>query len=101
MNYKHIEKTCGNGWLSLVDQVFDKLPSGFAIKQTYQKWGALMFDVEPYNEEFEIFLEKIEDQSKRICEICGEDGEEKIVNDWVETLCNKKECLETCEKLRF
>jgi len=97
----HIKKTCGEGWLNLVDQVFDKLPPGCVITQTYQKWGALMFDVDPYNEEFESYLKNIEYQSEEMCEICGESGDEKIVNNWVETLCNKKSCVETCQKLNF
>ncbi len=38
---KWIEKTCGKGWLKLVDEVYDKLPNDLKINQAYQKWGTL------------------------------------------------------------
>ena len=50
-----IENKCGKGWLALVDKVFDALPPGTAIKGAYQKWAALKFDIEPYDEKFGVF----------------------------------------------
>ena len=82
-----IKQTCGEGWLHLVDQVFDNLPSDISVTQTYQKYAALKFDIEPYNEEFEICLEQIEEQSLNTCEKCGSKGGRYIVNNWEHTRC--------------
>lgn len=38
---KWIKETCGEGWLSMVDEVYDKLPSHLTVSQAYQKWGLL------------------------------------------------------------
>lgn len=82
-----IEKTCGKGWLILVDEVYDKLPEYLIITQTYQKWGVLKFDTNIDDQDFETFLQSIEDKSSMICEICGESGGEVTVDNWVHTRC--------------
>lgn len=82
-----IKQTCGEGWLHLVDQVFDNLPCGASITQAYQKYTALRFDVEPYIEEYETYLEGIEDASLNTCEKCGSKGYRYIVNNWEHTRC--------------
>ena len=82
-----IEKTCGKGWLILVDEVYDKLPTHLSITQAYQKWGILMFDINKEDQDFETFLQSIEDKSSEICEICGESGGEVTVDNWIHTRC--------------
>lgn len=82
-----IEKTCGSGWLKLIDEVYDKLPHDLHINQAYQKWGILMFDLEGEDEEFTKFLEDIENKSSETCEICGIEGNEVTIKGWVHTRC--------------
>jgi len=82
-----IKKSCGEGWLHLVDDVFDHLPSGCSVTQVYQKYAALMFDVEPYIEEFSTYLDSIEEASLNTCEKCGTKGYRYIVNNWEHTRC--------------
>ncbi len=96
---EHISLTCGDGWLKLIDDVYANLPDGIVITQVYQKWGALRFDIEPESEEVEEFLETIEGKSLSMCEVCGEPAGEKVIDGWVETLCDNESCLETCKKL--
>lgn len=84
---KWIQKTCGTGWLKLVDEVYDKLPNNLQINQAYQKWGRLMFDLEQENENFEKFLETIEEKSSETCEKCGSIGQEVIITGWMHTRC--------------
>ncbi len=84
---KWIRKTCGTGWLDLVDEVYDNLPSDLGINQAYQKWGSLMFDLEKENEAFERFLEVIEEKSSKTCEKCGSVGEEVSIDGWIHTRC--------------
>lgn len=83
-----IIKTCGEGWLKLVDEVYDNLPEHLSIVQTYQKWGVLMFDMDEYDPVFEAFLEAIQNQSARICEKCGAPGTESTINGWIYTRCD-------------
>ncbi len=82
-----INKTCGEGWLPLVDTVFDKLPPNITVTSTYQKWGALRFDIDPWDESCESLLEGIEDRSLETCEVCGEKGNEKEIDNWIHTRC--------------
>lgn len=82
-----IKKTCGEGWLHLVDQVFDNLTSEASVTQAYQKYAALMFDINPYSEDFEKFLEQIEEKSLSTCEKCGSKGYRHIISNWEHTRC--------------
>ena len=83
----HIEATCGKGWLPLVEEVYQKLPSHLKITQAYQKWGELCFDLDQEDEAFGAILEEIQLRSSQMCEICGADGKERIVDNWVHTRC--------------
>jgi len=82
-----IRKVCGNGWLPLIESVYKQLPPDVTIISVYQKWGALRFDTDVENEIFQKYLEKIEQNSLTICEVCGESGTEYTVNNWIHTLC--------------
>ena len=84
---KWIEKTCGTGWLPMVDEVYDRLPAHLNITQAFQKWGTLQFDLDKEDVKFEAFLEEIEIKSGSICEKCGAPGKEEIVDGWVYTRC--------------
>ncbi len=98
---KWIEKTCGKGWFPLIEEVYARLPSGVTITTVYQKWGALRFDCDLWDDKFEEYLEEVEEKSMKTCEVCGKQGGEKIVNDWVETLCEEEACLESCKQLEY
>lgn len=50
---RHIKSTCREGWLSLVDEVYNLLPKGITINEVYQKWGGLQFDFEGGNQAFQ------------------------------------------------
>jgi len=82
-----IKEKCGDGWLSLIDSVYDHKPDNVMITDTYQKWGALTFDHKPWDEEFGNYLDEINEKSMGICEICGTKGEERTVKERVYTLC--------------
>ncbi len=86
---EYILETCGEGWLPLVDRVYENLPAELTITQTYQKWAALRFDIEPENEEFEEFLSQIEELSLKTCEKCGVQGISYYINSWEHTRCEE------------
>ena len=82
-----IEETCGEGWLHLVDSVYDHIGEKYEVTSVYQKWGALRFDISPWDDEIDSFLESISDKSLTTCEVCGANGKESRINDWVHTRC--------------
>ncbi|NHZ93279.1 hypothetical protein F2P45_30345 [Massilia sp. CCM 8733] len=88
-----IEKTCGRGWLYLVDEIFDKVPPGIVIEEVFQKWGHLHVTYSPYDEAFESFLFDIEHLSAGLCEICGKPGEEKMHDGWSIARCPRHALL--------
>lgn len=80
---------CGYpGWLALVDEVYDRLPPGLQIRQAYQKWAELRFDVDVDDAAFEAFLVEIADRSATICGVCGGAGRRQTVEGWDETICD-------------
>ena len=36
-----IKETCGNGWLFLVDIIYDDIPPNLTINEVFQKWAGL------------------------------------------------------------
>ena len=85
-----IADTCGEGWLPLVDKIYDNLPPNFEVCEIFQKYGALEVCTEPYqydNEEFAQFLSDLNYESGTICQTCGEIGAIHIVDGWMTALC--------------
>lgn len=84
-----IQGSCGEGWLPLVNEVFDNLPPQLSITDAFQKWGALRFDTDPQGDmEFADYLENVAERSSKICEICGAVGIEMVIDNWVVTRCD-------------
>lgn len=90
---KCIQLSCGEGWLFLVDEVFDALPLGCRVDDIYQKYGSLHVDIKPENLEFEKLLYDIECRSEFICEICGDKGSHYVIDGSLEAA----RCLKHCE----
>ncbi len=84
---KWILKKCGEGWLGLIDEVYDNLPRGIEITQVYQKYAGLRVDINPESESFEDFLADIEERSYSLCEICGKEASQYEINEWEYTRC--------------
>jgi hypothetical protein len=84
-----IRDNCGEGWLPLVDEVFENLPPNILITYAFQKWGALKFDLESYDDTaFIEYLDDVAERSLGICETCGAAGIEMIINSWTVTRCD-------------
>lgn len=85
---QHLLKCNEAGWLKFIDSAFHNKPENVEITEVFEKWGALEIRFEGECEYFERVLERINQRSTEICEICGEKGEETVVGGWVTTLCN-------------
>ena len=84
-----ILESCGAGWLTLVDQIYDELPERVEVLSVYQKWAELHCDTSREDEVFDKALSGIQNKSRSMCEICGEKGSHYII-DFCETVrCEK------------
>jgi hypothetical protein len=84
-----IRDNCGEGWLPLVDEVFENLPPHISITCAFQKWGALRFDLDAYDDSaFTDYLDDVAERSLEICETCGAAGIEMIIDSWTVTRCD-------------
>ncbi len=77
------------GWLRLVDLLYDKLPLEIEITEVFQKWGHFEVRYKGENKSFEKYLYVLERVSKRMCERCGKLAVETIAGSLVETLCKE------------
>lgn len=84
---KFISEHCGDGWLTLVDIVYDNLPTEIVIKEVFQKYGSLEIRYEGEDDEFEYLVSNVNFISKKICEMCGKSGGYSIIDGWETTLC--------------
>ena len=48
-----IKEKCGEGWIPLVGMIYENIPENVQVTSVYQKWGALMFDANPWSEDLE------------------------------------------------
>lgn len=87
---KWIKETCGDGWLNLVDIIYDNKPEHIIINEVFQKWGALTIRFTGEDELFKELVWFVECISQKMCEKCGLSGEEEAqVGGTTETLCEK------------
>jgi len=88
----------GEGWMSLVIELLDKIQhlvdnnpeySGLQVIQVKEKYGELCVYLNYYYKEIEDIIEEYEEKSCYICEVCGEKGEIRNINNWYTALCDK------------
>lgn len=84
-----ILKTCGEGWLNLVDIIFDNKPENIEITVVFQKWAGLKVDFVDEDEIFEELLDTVYSISQKMCEKCGKSGRKTIIDGWETTLCDQ------------
>lgn len=96
---------CGDGWLPLIKYMceeinelietkfseFKNLECPFEFSQIKEKYGVLVCYPSFGNKEIFEIINKYEDKSNSICELCGRKGEMRNINNWYQTLCYK--CL--------
>ena len=88
----------GEGWMSLVIELLDKIQhlvdnnpeySGLQVIQVKEKYGSLRVYLNYYYKEIEDIISEYEEKSCYICEVCGEKGEIRNINNWYTALCDK------------
>mgnify|MGYP003341851229 CR=1 FL=1 len=92
---EYAKQSVGEGWASLIDEVFDMLnamQNPPKIIQVKEKWGGLrIYDSAVYTTDiptdFEKLIRDVEDRSFSICETCGKQGSLRK-GSWMKTLCD-------------
>ena len=88
INREHAKNCVGKGWLNLIDTIYDKLPPSACVSQVKEKFGGLRFYVDGIDDKIYAFIEEIENQSYKICEVCGRPGKQRNKYGWIKTLCD-------------
>ena len=87
---------CGNGWFTLIKKLCEKIEkqlkkeknTTYHLAQIKEKFGGLRWYDENSSKEINDLVFKAEEESYKICEICGESGELRSRGSWVITLCD-------------
>jgi hypothetical protein len=78
------------GWYKIVKDLIDELISlgwNKRLIQCKEKFGGLRFYIEGGTRELHDVIRKYERLSTETCELCGEKGENMIINRWLVTRC--------------
>jgi hypothetical protein len=102
---KPIYFECGPGWFELLDELCHLLErmirysktlpinegEGPCVVQIKEKYGALRFYMNSATDDIYAEIDKAEEKSHKICEVCGKVGKMKTENNWMSVRC--EECL--------
>jgi hypothetical protein len=86
---------CGDGWYDLIDRLCNRLISlnkTVVADQVKEKFGGLRFYVHfdgDNDEKVWEAIDKAEEESCTICEVCGMIGKQSSKGYWLKTLCEK------------
>lgn len=83
------KESVGKGWSALLDKIYDNLRPETYVMQVKEKWGGLRFYVGGATQEEYAIIDKAEELSYDICEVCGEAGKLREDLGWILTLCDE------------
>lgn len=90
---KHKEHHVGKGWWPLLDKLhvdIMKIDPGYSVGQVKEKFGTLRLYLDGLSEASHKLVRECEDESGKICEVCGEPGK-LYRSGWWHTLCDEHE----------
>lgn len=89
-------KNVGEGWHHLIrdlENILNDLDPNYRLHQVKEKFGGLRYYADTQVEEnltaFMSAVSVYEDQSFKICEVCGEPGQCVGSKGWIKTLCHE------------
>jgi len=83
---------CGKGWKKLVLKTCKRLLKAnpkIKIDQLKEKFGGLRIYLNVYEPETEKIVDEAENESFKICEICGTRRNVTVEGSWVKTFCKR------------
>jgi hypothetical protein len=84
--------TVGNGWLGIIQRLFEvliKMGWDKSFINVKQKFGGMSIFLDNTPENSTHFIIESERETFKICEVCGEPGEQNRIKGWVYTLCEE------------
>jgi hypothetical protein len=81
-----------SGWYVIIKNLIEELlQAGWNKKliQCKEKFGGLRFYIEGGTREIHDIIHKYEKLSMQTCDVCGDKGENIIINRWISTRCQK------------
>ena len=82
---EHAKGIVGQGWASLIDEVYDQLSETDRVYDVKEKWGGLRISIWGSERALDL-AEAAEDKSFEVCEFCGRPGKPRR-GAWIKTLC--------------
>lgn len=79
----------GNGWSKFINNLYDAKPKRTKVWQVKEKYAGLRFYISSAPEWYFDLIDYYEDESYKICEVCGEKGKIRDDLSWILTLCDK------------
>jgi hypothetical protein len=92
---------CGNGWEKLLYKLSEDIQKEikkygdddwikeFRVLQVKEKYGTLNFYVSHMDDNIATLIDKAENKSSKVCEICGKHGKKRMRNNWFMARCDK------------
>lgn len=80
----------GKGWYKIIKDLIEELISigwNKRLIQCKEKFGGLRFYIDGGTRDINDVIRKYEKLSMETCEVCGEVGENMIINNWLVTRC--------------
>ena len=81
-----------NGWLGIVQRLFEvliKLGWDKSFVNVKEKFGGMSIFLDNLPENAFHFVIEAERETFKVCEVCGEPGEQHKINGWIYTLCDE------------
>ena len=88
-----------DGWFELIDSMCQEIQEFYRknredmddiiVLQAKEKYGKLNFYIGNYIKGVFDIVNKYQEKSRTVCELCGENGALRVKNSWFKTLCDK------------
>lgn len=96
-NYSHFPFECEDGWFDMLDKMSQEIQDiieetgfdTFSVFQVKEKYATLRYYPLSTLPEIDVIIDRYEEISGTICEVCGEKGEIRKKGFWYKTLCDK------------
>jgi hypothetical protein len=82
----------GNGWLGILQRLFEvliKLGWDKSFINVKEKFGGMSVFIDNIPENGFNFIVDAEKETFKVCEVCGEPGEQHKIKGWIHTLCDE------------
>lgn len=87
--YTRFRENEHEGWLVLLDILYDNKPPQVEITEIFQKWGGLKTEFRGEDLLYAELSEQVYNISAFMCERCGRSARTVLIDGWETTLCHR------------